>query len=107
MLHHYAFARARTLESLLELFAMGYYITLATMVALMFLFVVRLRFIQSIEGNYYERQLDVDASRVTRWRDAFDNWVLRQFMNPTELRGRFLVNLTGELAKHTSDKESQ
>lgn len=107
VLHFYAFTQAGSWELFVQLEMLGGYVSVAAMIALLFLFFVRLRFVQSIEGTYYERQLEIDASHITRWRDAFDNWVLRQFMNPGELGGRFLIHLTSEMSEHTSDKESQ
>ena len=55
------------------------------------LFALRLHFIKSVEGGYYERRLIEGPEGITRWRDAFDNWVVRQFMNQGELERRFLI----------------
>jgi hypothetical protein len=56
------------------------------------LLLVRLRFIESVEGKYYERRLLDDASRITRWRDRFDIWILKQFMNAAHLERRFAAH---------------
>ncbi len=90
-LHMYAFTCTIQWETLLVEIQVGQYVSFLIMIILLLLFAIRLRFVHSIEGYYYERRLVSDASRITRWRDAFDNWVLRQFMNPGELDRRFLT----------------
>jgi hypothetical protein len=90
-LHMYAYTQSTRWEVLVAVTEIGIYVSLVTMIILLSLFALRMRFMLSIEGNYYERRLWSDPDRVTRWRDAFDNWVLRQFMNPVELDRRFLV----------------
>jgi hypothetical protein len=91
LLHMYAYTQTTRWEVLLGVIHLGRYVSLVIMLILLFLFAVRLRFVHSIEGSYYERRLLSDASRITRWRDAFDNWILKQFMNPAELDRRFLT----------------
>ncbi|MCX6135566.1 MAG: hypothetical protein NTU47_17300 [Ignavibacteriales bacterium] len=90
-LHHYAFTTVRQWDAYAAFAHLGMYLSTGIMIVLLFLFILRLRFIQSVEGRFYEIRLATDASRITRWRDAFDNWVLRQFMNPNELDQRFLI----------------
>ncbi len=90
-LHHYAFVKAKSWESYGELNLLGWYASIGVLTVLCLFMILRLRFIQSIEGRYYERRLGGDATRITRWRDACDTWVLRQFMDPSEIERRFLV----------------
>jgi hypothetical protein len=89
--HHLAFVSLTDWESHESIAAIGVYFSVGLLIGLSGLFGLRLRFIQTVEGNYYEHRLLSDSSRITRWRDAFDNWVLRQFMNPGELDRRFLT----------------
>jgi len=91
VLHLYAYTRVTDWTKLGEIRDIGFYATTVVMFSLLFLLALRIRFINSIEGIYYERRLIADASHITRWRDAFDTWVLRQFMNPKELERRFLI----------------
>jgi hypothetical protein len=90
-LHHLIFASLTDWERYESIAAIGVYFSVSLMIGMAGLFALRLRFIQTVEGNYYERRLLTDPSRITRWRDAFDNWVLKQFMNPGELDRRFLA----------------
>jgi hypothetical protein len=91
VLHLYACTRASEWTEVVGIQNLGFHITTVVMLGLLYLLILRMRFINSIEGIYYERRLIADASHITRWRDAFDTWVLRQFMNPKELERRFLI----------------
>ncbi len=90
-LHHYAFVQVNLFEEFRSIELLGMYASIAAMLALLLLLILRLTFIESIEGRFYENRLIRDPASITRWRDAFDNWILRQFMNPNELEQRFLV----------------
>jgi hypothetical protein len=90
-LHHYAFVQVNHFGDFRAVELLGMYPSIGVMLALLSLLILRLRFIQSIEGRFYELRLIQDASRITRWRDALDNWVLRRFMNPKELEQRFVI----------------
>jgi hypothetical protein len=98
-LHHYAFVQVNHFEDFLALNLLGIYLSMGVMLALLLLLILRLRFIQSIEGRFYENRLIADATRITRWRDAFDNWILRQFMNPNELKQRFVTQSKEDTTK--------
>jgi hypothetical protein len=104
VLHHFAFAKVTTWEMHLQIAYLGMYASTTVMLILLFLFIVRLRFIQSVEGRFYENRLRTDPGHVTRWRDAFDDWVLRQFMNPAALRQRFLISSRSQTSDDQSDK---
>ena len=98
-LHHYAFVQVNHFEEFRALELLGMYPSIGVMLALLLLLILRLRFIQSIEGRFYESRLIADASHITRWRDAFDNWILRQFMNPNELKQRFVTQSKEDTTK--------
>jgi hypothetical protein len=90
-LHLFAFTKVTQWNALQTIMDVGICSSILVMWIQLFLFGFRLRFIKTIEGSYYEHRLLSDASRITRWRDAFDNWILKQFMNPGELDRRFLT----------------
>lgn len=106
-LHHYAFVQVNLFEDLRSVGLLGMYASMGVMLALLSLLIFRLRFIQSVEGRFYESRLMQDASRVTRWRDAFDNWVLRQFMNAAELEQRFLIRQKEKTTKDDANDRSK
>jgi hypothetical protein len=89
--HFQVFSRIHSYELLLAALAVGRYFSTGVMILFLALFSMRLRFILSIEGKYYESRLSLNSSRVTRWRDSLDNWVLRRFVNSNDLDRRFLV----------------
>jgi hypothetical protein len=55
---------------------------------------MRLRFITSVKGEFYERELVSDSEHISRWRDAFDNLVVRHFLNPQAFHGRLFAPRT-------------
>jgi hypothetical protein len=54
-------------------------------------FSMRLRFITSVKGEFYEQELAVSPSAVTRWRDSLDNLVVEKFFNRKLILGRMFV----------------
>ena len=95
-LHFFAFSKTSQWETLDAVVHYGGAFSVVAMSVLLFLFSIRLKFIRSVEGRYYERRLIDGADSITRWRDAFDNWVLRQFMDPKELDRRFVIRRNTE-----------
>jgi hypothetical protein len=90
-LHFYTYTTVTNLDALTNIVEVGVYLSMAVMWMLTLIFGLRLRFIETVEGKYYERRLSSDPSRITRWRDALDNWLLKEFMNPHALDRRFLT----------------
>ncbi len=54
-------------------------------------FSMRLRFITSVKGEFYEQELALSPSAVTRWRDSLDNLVVEKFFNRKLILGRMFV----------------
>jgi hypothetical protein len=77
--------------TLVDVQLIGNYLTLLNLVFLLVFFGLRLRFITSVKGEFYERELVSDAEHISRWRDAFDNLVVRHFLNPKAIHGRLLA----------------
>ena len=90
-LHYYAFIHARAFDEFVILGMYGTYASVGVMIPFLALLMLRLRFIETVEGRFYEHRLIQNPSRITRWRDSFDNWILRQFMSTKELEHRFLI----------------
>ena len=89
--------------TLAEVFSFVQYITIAILLFMIAFFGLRLRFITSVKGEFYEHELVHNAQHITRWRDGVDNLVVHYFLNPKALRGRLLALWTeagkNELAK--------
>jgi hypothetical protein len=58
-------------------------------------FALRLRFISSVQGEYYEAELQANPATVTRWRDWVDNLVLSHFFNYKLFNGRLFQKTSG------------
>ena len=79
-LHAFFFSLVRDAEVYTTVSDIGFVISALLYSALAYMFSRRLDFITSIEGRYYERVLERDASSVTRWVDRFDLYVLKNFL---------------------------
>jgi hypothetical protein len=94
ILHHYAYIKSVEYATLVDVQQIGYYLTLLNLVLLLVFFGLRLRFITSVKGEFYERELVSDAEHISRWRDAIDNLVVRHFLNPKAIHGRLFAPRT-------------
>jgi hypothetical protein len=103
VLHTLGYIYAVQWERFTEFFSAGQYITIGILLFMILFFSLRLRFITSVKGEFYESELVHNAQHITRWRDWVDNLVVHYFLNPKALRGRLLALWTekgkGELAK--------
>lgn len=91
ILHHYAYIKSVEYSALEYVQQIGAYLTLLNLVLLLVFFALRLRFITSVKGEFYERELVSDAEHISRWRDSFDNLVVRHFLNPKAVHGRLFA----------------
>ncbi|HEY4613807.1 MAG TPA: hypothetical protein VII11_12545 [Bacteroidota bacterium] len=89
--HHFAYIKSGEYSSYVVLHELGQYLTLANLFFLLIFFSLRLRFITSVKGEFYERELVSDSEHISRWRDGFDNLIVRHFLNPETLHGRFFT----------------
>lgn len=98
ILHAWSYIKTLEIESWQEIFQVGLYISTGILVLLSLFFSLRLRFIISPTGKDYEQELVRDAQRTTRWRDVFDDLLIRHYFNPKALKGRLLA-LRGKESK--------
>ena len=94
ILHHYAYIKSVEYATLIDVQQVGYYLTLLNLLLLLVFFGLRLRFITSVKGEFYERELVSDSEHISRWRDAFDNLVVRHFLDPKAIHGRLFTPRT-------------
>jgi hypothetical protein len=94
ILHHYAYIKSVQYSMLSGVIEIGQYLSLANLLALLVFFALRLRFVTSVKGDFYERELVSDSEHISRWRDALDNLIVRHFLNPQALHGRLLAPRT-------------
>lgn len=92
--HAWSYIHAIEWEQLLEIFVIGQYITIFILLLIAVFFGLRLRFVTSVAGEFYENELVHSAQHITRWRDWLDNIVLHYFFNPKAIRGVFFSQRT-------------
>ena len=68
------------------------YVSMAVLAMIVFFCALRLRFITSPKGEFYEQEIAARPAGITRWRDAVDNFVLAKFFENNTILGRMLVD---------------
>jgi len=89
--HFYTYARLTNYSDYLNYFNIGALLSLLTGATLILVFLLRLRFLLSHEGRYYESRLAHGSVQVARWRDSFDNYVIKKFFKENPFKARFLT----------------
>ncbi len=90
-LHSWAYVRSVEWSIFVDFFVLGQYLTFGALVILTLFFGLRLKFISTVQGEFYEHQLVSNPERITRWRDWVDNFVLSYIFNSQTLVGRLLA----------------
>ncbi len=90
-LHSWAYVRSVEWAMFMEFLVLGQYLSLAILALITLFFGLRLRFISSVQGEFYEQQLVSSPERISRWRDWVDNFVLSYIFNSQTLVGRLLA----------------
>jgi hypothetical protein len=75
-----------------SIWTVGLYLSDVVLLLLVGAFSMRLRFITSVKGEFYEQELAISPSAVTRWRDSLDNLVVEKFFNRKLILGRMFVS---------------
>jgi hypothetical protein len=76
------------------MYTIGQHVTIAVLLMIAGFFGLRLRFLNSANGEFYESELAMSPGSITRWRDVLDNMVIERFFNRRVLLGRLLVDPT-------------
>jgi len=92
ILHLWGFNKSVEWGSFSELFIIGQYITVLTELMMVLFFSLRLSFITSVQGEFYETELATNPRQVSRLRDWVDNMVLSHFFNFKLFNGRLFQN---------------
>ena len=88
ILHNWAFIKSLEWKTWSDLSTIGQYVTVFIEGLMVLFFALRLRFITSVQGEFYETELAANPRQITRWRDWMDNFVLSQFFNFKLFNGR-------------------
>ena len=73
---------------------------------MVYVFSMRLRFILTAVGKYYEGMVVAQPDQVTRWRDEIDNVILRNFFKGKKYLGR-LASFQSNHLRATKRQEDQ
>ncbi len=95
VLHFWGSLKSVEWKSYIEVSNIGQYITVSLELMLALFFALRLSFITSVQGEFYETELARNPEQISRWRDWVDNLVLSHFFNTNPLIGRFFQTTTG------------
>jgi hypothetical protein len=91
VLHSWSAINAVEWTTMAEIVATGQYASNAALVLIALYLSLRLRFISSIRGEFYESELSERPAGITRWRDTLDNMVVESFFNRQTLMGRLFA----------------
>ena len=86
ILHYWGYMKSIEWNMYEGLFNAGQYITVALLSLMVVFFGLRLRFINSVTGEFYESELARNPQLITRWKDGIDKMVLAKFFNLKPLR---------------------
>jgi len=92
ILHAYSLMKTLQWEGLVGVIVIGQYVSTIVLLLLVVFFALRLRFITSVKGEFYEQELAISPNGITRWRDMLDNVVIEKFFNRKLLLGRLMVD---------------
>lgn len=97
-LHAWSFTKSAEWGTFAELFEVGQYVSLPILTVIAGFFLLRLRWICSVNGEFYEVEITERPSGVTRWRDWVDELVLSSFFNRKAILGRLFERTDADRA---------
>jgi hypothetical protein len=110
ILHFWGSLKSVEWKSYIEVSIIGQYITVFLELLLGAFFALRLAFITSVQGEFYEAELARNPAQISRWRDWVDNLVLSHFFNSNPFIGRFFQSpsesngLAPKMTAHPSNR---
>jgi len=91
-LHNWSYAKSVEWYSFFEIMHIGQWVSIGVLLVIGSLFFLRLQFITSPNGEFYEQEIATSPKGITRWRDKFDELILDHFINSSNPKGRLFVN---------------
>jgi len=92
IMHAWSFVKSLEWRTFYEMVSIGQYLSIVVFCFIALFFALRLRFITSVKGEFYEQEIATSPYAVTRWRDWLDNLVIAHFFNRKALSGRLFVD---------------
>jgi hypothetical protein len=92
ILHAWSTINLLAWEEVSSLINVGQYVSVAVLGFITVFFFLRLHFITSVKGEFYEQELAARPGAITRWRDTLDNMVIEKFFDRKALLGRMFID---------------
>ena len=94
IMHAWSLVKSVEWQSFYEVLNMSHAVSLVLLVLIGVFFALRLKFIRSVKGEFYEQEILESPATVIRWRDALDDLLVAQFFNRKAILGRLFVRST-------------
>ncbi len=104
VLHGWGAINAVEWKTLSDIFSTGQYASNVALLMIAVYLSLRLRFISSIKGEFYEQELSTRPAGITRWRDTLDNMVVESFFNRHTLMGRLFAVPENQQHHHSQSR---
>ncbi len=91
ILHAWSFIKSLEWQTFYEITGIGQYVSALFLLLICGFFWLRLRFITSVNGEFYELEIVSRPAGITRWRDWLDEMVIAHFFNRKAILGRLFV----------------
>jgi len=92
LVHAYSSMQILAWDGYIAMLIVGVYVSTVVLFLLAIVFGLRLRFITTANGEFYEQELAMSPGAITRWRDMFDEVVVEKFFNRKMVLGRLMVD---------------
>lgn len=95
ILHAWSFIKSVEWKAFYEMAGIGQHVSTAIVALIGAFFALRLHFIRTVNGEFYETEIVTRPGGITRWRDWLDDFLIAQFFNRRALLGRLFVGPPG------------
>jgi hypothetical protein len=95
ILHAWSFIKSVEWATFYEMTSIGQYVSASILLLISMFFALRLKFIRSVNGEFYEVEILSRPTGITRWRDWLDDLVIAHFFNRRAILGRLFVRDPG------------
>jgi hypothetical protein len=92
VLHNASYIKSLEWQTFAEIVGAGQYASSVVLLLITLFFALRLRFIMSVKGEFYEHELEARPAGITRWRDSLDTMVVESFFNRKIVHGRLFAS---------------
>lgn len=97
IMHAWSFVKSVEWQNFFELWNIGQAVSISILLLIALFFGLRLRFVRSVRGEFYEQEILESPGSVTRWRDALDDLLVAHFFNRKALLGRLFVSSSDDV----------